>query len=78
MVEALKSLGGSKTVSFCVARGLQLLDAAALLQLPVRAGVSQVCQPALASLPRSVPRTDEALERVPGFKALETLFFDQA
>lgn len=78
MLAAMKKLSGYKTTPFCVARGLQLLDANtqfAMGRVPV--AQSSICQTKLAGIPHSVPVQGEPLDRTAGLRALEQLWFTQ-
>lgn len=78
MLAAMKKLSGYKTTPFCVARGLQLLDANtqfAMGRVPV--AQSSVCQTKLSGVPHSVPVQGEPLDRTPGIKAIEQLWYTQ-
>jgi hypothetical protein len=63
-----------KTVGFCVARALQLLDANTLsLQRP-RSATSSICLGSFADIPSAVPTAGQTLEKVTGLKALDQLY----
>lgn len=77
IINVLKQLAGSKTVSFCVARALQLLDANTLYQPRTQQSLSGVCKSPFDVVGTSVPQSKQALDRVPGLKALDQLFYTQ-
>jgi hypothetical protein len=75
IVKVLKGLVGAKSVNFCVARALQLLDANALAQPRATTGLSGVCMARFEPLPTSVPQAGVAITSVPGIQALDQLFY---
>jgi hypothetical protein len=77
IIDVLKGMTGQKTVSFCIARAFQLLDANALFQPKPTIGRSGVCLPRFDTLPTSVPQSREMLSKVPGLKALDQLYYTQ-
>jgi len=77
IIDVLKGMTGQKTVSFCIARAFQLLDANALFQPKPTIGRSGVCLPRFDALPTSVPQSREMLSKVPGLKALDQLYYTQ-
>lgn len=77
ILNVLKQMAGSKTVSFCVARALQLLDATTLYQPRNPQTTSGICKLAFEPLGLSVPQSKQPLEKVPGLKAVDQLFYTQ-
>jgi hypothetical protein len=75
--ETLESLSSKKSISFCVARALQLLDANALLRPPPRSATSRVCAATFEAAPFSVPQADSSVMNVPGLHALDQLYYTQ-
>jgi hypothetical protein len=75
IVKVLKGLIGFKTVNFCVARALQLLDANTLAQPRPTSGYSGVCMAKFEPLPTSVPQVGQSITTVPGIQALDQLFY---
>ena len=74
-MKVLKGLVGFKTVNFCVARALQLLDANTLAQPRPTSGYSGVCMAKFEALPTSVPQVGQSITSVPGIQALDQLFY---
>ena len=64
---------GQKTVPFCVARALQLLDAEALASPGLKPMKSYICSTKF-SLPSSAPTSDQKLSTMEGLKAADQLF----
>jgi hypothetical protein len=64
---------GQKTVPFCVARALQLLDAEALASPGLKPMKSYICSTKF-SLPSSAPTSDQKLSSMEGLKATDQLF----
>jgi hypothetical protein len=64
---------GQKTVPFCVARALQLLDAEALASPGLKPMKSYICSTKF-SLPSSAPTSDQKLSTMEGLKAVDQLF----
>lgn len=77
IINILKQLSGSKTVSFCVARALQLLDANTLYQPKTSQSLSGVCKGTFEVVGASVPQAKASLDKVPGLKAVDQLFYTQ-
>ncbi len=77
IVNVLKQLAGYKTTSFCVARGLQLLDANTLFQPKTSSATSGICKPVFEATGLSLPQSKQSLEKVPGLKALDQLYYTQ-
>lgn len=75
--ETLESLSSKKSISFCVARALQLLDANALLRPPPKSATSRVCAATFEAAPFSVPQPDSSIINVPGLHALDQLYYTQ-
>jgi hypothetical protein len=75
IVNVLKQLAGSKVTNFCVARALQLLDANTLYNPKVQQSISGVCKGTFEPVGASIPVTGQPLDRIPGFKATEQLFY---
>ena len=80
MIDILKSMSGQsapgqKTVAFCVARALQLLDANTIYSPKPQQGLSGVCMTKFESLPTSVPQTGQTIGTVPGIRAVDQLFY---
>jgi hypothetical protein len=64
---------GQKTVPFCVARALQLLDAEALASPGLKPMKSYICSTKF-SLPSSAPTSDQKLSSMEGLKATDQLY----
>lgn len=64
---------GQKTVPFCVARALQLLDAEALASPGLKPMKSYICSTKF-SLPSSAPTSDQKLSSMEGLKSTDQLF----
>jgi hypothetical protein len=64
-----------KTLNFCTARALQLLDATKTLQ-PMRGmpHISEICVQASSQITPSIPKSGDRLDKVPGLHALEQLY----
>lgn len=77
IINVLKQLAGSKTVSFCVARALQLLDANTLYQPRTPQALSGVCKGTFEAVGSSAPQAKGSLDKVPGLKAVDQLFYTQ-
>lgn len=77
IVNVLKQLAGYKTTAFCVARGLQLLDANTLFQPKTGTATSGICKPVFEATGLSLPQSKQSLEKVPGLKAVDQLFHNQ-
>ena len=77
LIDTLKGITGQKSVSFCVARALQLIDANSLFRLRSGEGVkSSVCTRFDAPT-QSVPQPGQSLDKMPGLKALDQLYHTQ-
>ncbi len=75
IIQTLKSMVGYKTVSYCVARALQLLDANTLYSVkPVGEATSGICMPRFDVLAPSVPEAGKSVKSVPGLRALDQLY----
>jgi hypothetical protein len=66
---------GQKTVAFCIARALQLLDANTLYTPRPQQAQSGVCMAKFDTLPTSVPQTGISIGSVPGIRAVDQLFY---
>lgn len=77
IINVLKQLAGNKTVSFCVARALQLLDANTLYQPRTPQALSGVCKGTFEAVGSSAPQAKASLDKVPGLKAVDQLFYTQ-
>ncbi len=80
IIEILKAMSGQaapgqKTVAFCIARALQLLDAKTLSTPRPQQGQSGVCMAKFDTLPTSVPQTGQSITTVPGLHAVDQLFY---
>ncbi len=80
IIDILKSMSGQtapgqKTVAFCIARALQLLDANTLYTPKPQQGLSGVCMAKFDTLPTSVPQTGQTIASVPGIRAVDQLFY---
>jgi hypothetical protein len=80
IIDILKSMSGQtapgqKTVAFCIARALQLLDANTLYSPRPQQGLSGVCMAKFESLPSSVPQVGQTIGSVPGIRAVDQLFY---
>lgn len=77
LIRTLKAIvgqgDGQKTVPFCVARALQLLDAEALAAPSLRPMKSYICSTKF-SLPSSAPTSDQKLSTMDSLKATDQLF----
>jgi hypothetical protein len=78
IVNVMKQLAGSKTTAFCVARAIQLIDANTLYNPKVSMTLSGICKPVFEPMTTSVPQAKQSLEKIPGFKALDQLFYTRA
>jgi hypothetical protein len=80
IIQTLKSISGQdtragqKTVSLCVARALQLLDANTLALPRPKSAMSSVCLGRFADMPASTPQPGQSLDKVTGLKALDQLY----
>jgi hypothetical protein len=75
IVQTLKGVTGHKSVSFCVARALQLLDINTLMQPKAQTGTTSVCMPTFKAMPGSVPQSGQTLDKVYGLHALDELYY---
>jgi hypothetical protein len=75
IVNVMKQLAGSKTTAFCVSRAIQLIDANTLYNPKSSMSLSGVCKPVFEPMGVSLPQAKQSLEKVPGFKALDQLFY---
>ena len=75
IVNVMKQLAGSKTTAFCVARAIQLIDANTLYNPKSTMSLSGVCKPIFEPMGSSLPQAKQSLEKIPGFKALDQLFY---
>jgi hypothetical protein len=80
IIDILKSMSGQsapgqKTVAFCIARALQLLDANTIYTPKPQQGLSGVCMAKFDSLPTSVPQFGQTIGTVPGIRAVDQLFY---
>lgn len=77
LIRTLKAIvgqgDGQKTVPFCVARALQLLDAEALAAPSLKPMKSYICSTKF-SLPSSAPTSDQKVSTMEGLKATDQLF----
>lgn len=71
--ETLQALATRKSVSFCVARALQLLDASSISPTPT----SGVCAAKFEAAPFSVPQSGRRISDIPGLRAVDQLFYTQ-
>jgi len=75
IIQTLKSMVGYRSVSYCVARALQLLDANTLYSVkPVGEATSGICMPRFDVLIPSVPEAGKSVKSVPGLRALDQLY----
>ena len=77
LIKTLKGITEQKTISFCVARALQLLNADALFMRNPTQAQSSICRLKFAQFPSSVPQIGESLDKVTGLKVLDQLFHTQ-
>jgi hypothetical protein len=77
LIQTLKSMAGQKTVGFCVARALQLLDANVMYQPRPQSAKSSVCTARFDAIPVAVPQSGQTLDKVTGLRALDQLFYTQ-
>jgi hypothetical protein len=82
IINTLKSVSGNKTVSFCIARAFQLLDANTTYNpRAAQSGTSGVCakfdafSPSESKKAYSVPQPRDTLDKVPGLHALDQLYY---
>ena len=80
LIAILKSMSGQtapgqKTVAFCIARALQLIDANTLYTPRPQQALSGVCMAKFDTLPTSVPQTGQTVATVPGIRAVDQLFY---
>jgi hypothetical protein len=77
LIQTLKSMAGQKTIGFCVARALQLLDANVMYQPRPQSAKSSVCTARFDSVPVAVPQSGQTLDKITGLRALDQLFYTQ-
>jgi hypothetical protein len=77
LIKTLKGITEQKTISFCVARALQLLNADALFMRNPTQAQSSICRLKFSQFPPSVPQIGESLDKVTGLKVLDQLFHTQ-
>lgn len=80
IIDILKSMSGQtapgqKTVAFCIARALQLLDVNTLYTPKPQQALSGICMAKFDTLPTSVPQTGQTVATVPGIRAVDQLFY---
>jgi hypothetical protein len=75
IIDTIKAIAGNKSVSFCIARAFQLLDANSQFRGPSTQSRSGVCAAKFDELPTSVPQSGRPLDSIPGLKAFDQLYY---
>jgi hypothetical protein len=77
IINALQGLKSGKSIPFCVARALQLVNSTSLDKLAPQKVVSRICQTKFDQGRGMIPNTDESLTVSNGFHSLNQLYYTQ-
>jgi hypothetical protein len=77
LIQTLKGITGQKSIAFCVARALQLLDSNTLFTPKPQKARTGVCATRFEAVPTAVPQPGMRIESVPGIRALDQLYYTQ-
>jgi hypothetical protein len=77
LIQTLKGITGQKSIAFCVARALQLLDSNTLFTPKPQKARTGVCVTRFEAVPTAVPQPGLKIESVPGIRALDQLYYTQ-
>ena len=73
-----QTLTDSKSIPFCVARALQLINVDVIDSLAPPEITSRICQTTFSQGRSSIPVSDRSLDTSPGFKSMDQLWYTKA